>query len=413
MCSDSVGSLLKPWDHDIYVNTPMTVHHSTSQEYPLGFCPSQLFQSCVIISGKSTADGLIGRTSQFLYTAVSAHKEDLPDVASLYIFCKQHWKEKNEICACKHYERNFLTTEIARPTDVTTNTLPGTKQIHSIRSVGMEGIVEVRESSCFCINCRGGHDVCKNKHLVLPWQKKNLLGSVDTENIKHHWQDVYKSDVLDEKPEQQKKTCPPSGKRSKSQDNCPEITLPVKHAKHDVHLKKIHEKKQQNKGERSTTVVKNVQSRNHDVRCSAWNQSVIQLASTPTSETVGTSTTISTATSLKITYWQLKQEEMSKCNTYEELEDLVRSVNVGHHFELSENVHHAKMKFEVDTIAQHFYPSDALQVLTPCKCHGDGNCFIRCVSKLLFGTEDHHLAICATLVYEAIIHKNFIWTKLI
>ena len=54
---------------------------------------------------------------------------------------------------------------------------------------------------------------------------------------------------------------------------------------------------------------------------------------------------------------------MSKCKTYQELEDLVKSVNVDHHFELSENVHHAKMKFEVDTIAQHFYPSDGPQEL--------------------------------------------------
>ena len=104
------------------------------------------------------------------------------------------------------------------------------------------------------------------------------------------------------------------------------------------------------------------------------------------------------------------EEEMSKCKMYEELEDLVRSVNVDH-FELSENVHHAKMKFEVDTIAQHFYPSDGPQELTPCKCHGDGNCFPRYVSKLLFGTEVHHLAIRTTLVCEAIIHKNLYLDK--
>ena len=111
--------------------------------------------------GKSAADGLIGKTSQFIYTAVSAKNEDLPDAVSLYRFCKQHWKEKNEIGACKHCQRNFfLTTEIARPTDVITNTLPGTRQIHSLRSIGMEGIVEVRESSCFCMNCRGGCDAC-------------------------------------------------------------------------------------------------------------------------------------------------------------------------------------------------------------------------------------------------------------
>ena len=215
--------------------------------------------------GKSAADCLTGRTSQFLYTAVFAKKEDLPDAASLYRFCKQHWKEKNEIGACKHYERNFfLTTEIARPTDVTTNILPGTRQIRSIRRVGMEGIVEVRESSYFCINCRGGCCVCKNKYLVLPWQKKNLLGSIDTENIRHHWQDVYKHDGLEEKPEPQEKKHPPSCKRSKSQDNCPEITLSVKDGKHDVTLQKI-VKKQQHKDKRSITVVKNTQGRNRDV----------------------------------------------------------------------------------------------------------------------------------------------------
>ena len=112
-----------------------------------------------------------------------------------------------------------------------------------------------------------------------------------------------------------------------------------------------------------------------------------------------------------MTQWNLKVISLciplqSKCKTYGELEDLVRSVNVDHHFELSQNVHQAKMKFEVDTTAQYFYPSDQPQELTSCNCHGDGNCFPGCVSKLLFGTEDHHLAIHATLVCEAIIHKN-------
>ena len=87
--------------------------------------------------------------------------------------------------------------------------------------------------------------------MVLPWQKKILLGSVDTKNIKHHWQDVYKCDALDEKLKPQQKKCPQSCKRSKSQYNCPEITLPVKHGKRDVPLQKIDMKKQQHKDERS------------------------------------------------------------------------------------------------------------------------------------------------------------------
>ena len=83
-------------------------------------------------------------------------------------------------------------------------------------------------------------------------------------------------------------------------------------------MQKIDKKKQQHKDERLTTVV------NRDVQCSACKRPIIQPATTPTSATVGTSTTISTATSLKITYWKQKQEEMSKCKTYEELDDLVK-----------------------------------------------------------------------------------------
>ena len=44
--------------------------------------------------GKSAADALIGRTSQFLYTAVCTNKADIPDAGGLYNFCRENWKEK-------------------------------------------------------------------------------------------------------------------------------------------------------------------------------------------------------------------------------------------------------------------------------------------------------------------------------
>ena len=63
--------------------------------------------------GKSAADGLTGRTSQFLYTAVCANKTDIPDAEALYNSCMENWKEKPQAGPCHHYERNFfLTTTI-------------------------------------------------------------------------------------------------------------------------------------------------------------------------------------------------------------------------------------------------------------------------------------------------------------
>ena len=60
--------------------------------------------------GKSAADGLIGRTSQFLYTAVCTNNTEIPDTEALYKFCMENWKEKPQPGPCHHYERNFFLT---------------------------------------------------------------------------------------------------------------------------------------------------------------------------------------------------------------------------------------------------------------------------------------------------------------
>ena len=78
-----------------------------------------------------------------------------------------------------------------------------------------------------------------------------------------------------------------------------------------------------------------------------------------------------------------------------------------YYFEFPDDVHHAREKFQTDNMAKHFYPTNAPEEMTPCHCHGDGNCFPRAISKLLFGTEEYYLTIHATLVYEAVIHKNY------
>ena len=111
------------------------------------------------------------------------------------IFAKVTGK-KAQPGSCKRYERNFfLTTEIRRPKDTTTNTLQGTRQIHSIRSVGLEGMVEIKHSSCFCTNCKQGTGVCINNHLVLPWERKQLLGGKLKDATINHWEKVYECDV--------------------------------------------------------------------------------------------------------------------------------------------------------------------------------------------------------------------------
>ena len=92
---------------------------------------------------------------------------------------------------------------------------------------------------------------------------------------------------------------------------------------------------------------------------------------------------------------------------HEELESIVKRTNIDHHFEIPDSIRHAKTSFKIDHTVQHFYPQDAPQGLVLCKCYSDGDCFMRAVSHVLFGTEDYYLALHAVTVYLAIIHKNF------
>ena len=56
----------------------------------------------------------------------------------------------------------FHIPEIDRQGDTEAKTLQKTQKVHSIRSVGIPGIVEVRDSYCFCTNCRHGTGPCLN-----------------------------------------------------------------------------------------------------------------------------------------------------------------------------------------------------------------------------------------------------------
>ena len=45
---------------------------------------------------------------------------------------------------------------------------------------------------------------------------------------------------------------------------------------------------------------------------------------------------------------------------------------------------------KVDDIASNFYPEDGPKNMFPVQTYGDGNCFPRAISKLVFGEESRH-----------------------
>ena len=69
---------------------------------------------------------------------------------------------------CCHWQRHYFKESVINH-DVTMKckTIKGTLRFHSVRNVGTPGIIEVRESSCFCEVCFANElGECKNSHLV-------------------------------------------------------------------------------------------------------------------------------------------------------------------------------------------------------------------------------------------------------
>ena len=59
-------------------------------------------------------------------------------------------------------------------------TVKGTTTFHSVRNTGIPGIIEVRESSCFCEPCFLSVDgECKNHHLVKPYRWAKVCENTD------------------------------------------------------------------------------------------------------------------------------------------------------------------------------------------------------------------------------------------
>ena len=118
--------------------------------------------------------------------------ENITNSEVLAKFCTEKLEISFQNGECKHYQRHFFhIPEIDRQGDTEAKTLQKTQKVHNIRNVGIPDIVEVRDSSCFCTNCRHGTGPCLNQRLVLNWEPKNIISKQKPTSYYNYWNDVY------------------------------------------------------------------------------------------------------------------------------------------------------------------------------------------------------------------------------
>ena len=302
--------------------------------------------------GKSVGDGTVGRTNQFVHCAITTKNEVIPNAHALDDFFKSQLEIEPPVGACNHYQQHFFFIEsIDRSTIVEANTLQDTGKVHSIWSVGIPGVVEVWESSCACENCRMGQGECVNRHFVLGWETQNLLSRRCPQRYINHWNSVYpKCDVHDVHD-----VCDVCDNVAGENhvDSCPQTDLPIP-----------------------------------ETPC-AESQSICPSLDNKVTKTCKNKDIESLQRLPDLDFWTSMQKKLSKCTSYEEIRQIVTSEDRDYHMPIT-SLTYLNDNFIMELIATHYYPSDTPSHITPVRCYGNGNRFMRSISKLVFGTECHH-----------------------
>jgi hypothetical protein len=124
--------------------------------------------------GKSPADGFTGRIKKAVVTAVKSRQAVIDDAESFYKFCQENLATKDKTNECQHHRVHFFYIEKINRTTCRAETLPGTRQIHAVKSCGKAGLLRVRFLACTSDCCMDGGDSCQYQDWVDDWVEVNL-----------------------------------------------------------------------------------------------------------------------------------------------------------------------------------------------------------------------------------------------
>ena len=145
--------------------------------------------------GKAEADGAIGRLSMHIDSVVRSGTYEFSNAEDIHRYCKLKLTIHNDdIGKCCHWQWHYFeVSQINCDENTISWTVKGTLTLHSVRNVGVRGIIEVRESSCFCEVCfLNAQGECKNRKLVQDFAWASLYKSLYIEeNIENKLWDTY------------------------------------------------------------------------------------------------------------------------------------------------------------------------------------------------------------------------------
>ena len=319
--------------------------------------------------GKGPANRAGGNFKVFILNTIKIGTVHLSTLEEIAEYCSLKF-DKQVACIAEKISHSlkkvFLHKEITRD-----KTLPklkrviDTRKLHSIRNTGHEGVLEKKEISCLCSPCFHHSGSCENPSYLDEWKMVSITH--------HKKKDLQRLENIMHKKDEKVTEIPES----------PENTL-----KTDMDAKyimKSHEK----------TSLKETDDVGHATKLK-------QPMVPPVMPNVIVQEDFHNKN------WRAILLEWSSAGYYEELKNIVTRENF---LPISPGVHHEMQPEDtIDWVTMNFFPDDGPKNALPVSTYGDGHCFPRAISKILFGTEQHHCEIRARIVKEGIENETELTT---
>ena len=176
--------------------------------------------------GKAEADGVTGHLSMHLDAVVRSGSQEFSNAGEIVHYCNlQLWVHNPDDAMCCHWQWHYFeVSNINHDESLKCETVKGTLSFHSVCNVGIPGIIEVCESSCFCEVCFFNESgQCKNGHLVEDFAWASLYKN---QQIEDHFENKVwecysvpyryaKKNILKSKPKRQNPNIKNKSKNSK------------------------------------------------------------------------------------------------------------------------------------------------------------------------------------------------------
>ena len=332
-----------------------TFYHLTKSKIPVAW------HYYAVRHDKSSADRAGGNFKSFLGNLVKAGQVSISSCEDIIEISRSKYEKQQ--CCTEDQEEHSLRIVFYHPEIPREGKLPklkrviDTREIHSIRNTGIEGVLEIRLMSCCCCGCFH-NGPCLFPEYSDPWKMVSVTThkKKDLEKLRNTIHIYKEPTTLDtesnmEIMESVMETEPVDIPNS-VMESCPLVDM-----KTSVHIMES-----DMKSPKPSPEVEN----NYD--------------------------------------WKVLLDFWSTLQSYKEFEKEIRSFKpcpIQINVEMEMCTCH-----KIDEVAWNFSPSDGPKDMYPIQTYVDGNCFPHAISKLDFGEETSHYEIHARIIVAGIVNED-------